>query len=123
MVFSGTPPETPLRVDQTEQSYTRVSNAAAFTAGQTAIALWTPPSAHWFAVVSIEITVTASGRLQIYYSTNAGANMLYQGTPPIGVFVIQFPKPWPSVTTAFPLNYTTGSGAAGDIVTFGYEHA
>lgn len=110
-----------LAVDQTEQGYTRVSNANTFSESQTDIAIWTPASGKKFVVLGVIVTTQTGGVLKIYDGTNAAANMLFQGTPVAGTFVVQFEKPWASSAANNVLKYSTGSGAAGDLVTFGYE--
>jgi hypothetical protein len=96
--------------------------AVTFTASQTAVALHTPAGGKTYIVCGIIITPTAAGdALQIFDNTNAAANMLYQGSPPLASIVIVFHTPWVSAAANNVLRYTTGASAAGDITAYGYE--
>lgn len=101
---------------------TRVTNAVAMIASQTAAAIWTPASGHKFNLRKATITIVTSGTLKIFDGTNAAANMIYQGTPPVGAtFEIHFHEPFNSTANNNVMAYTSGSGLTGDIVTHGYE--
>lgn len=72
-------------------------------------------------VEGIIITPTATGALlKIYDNSNADVDMLYCGQPPLGSIVITPARPIPLSAVNNILRYATGSGAAGDIVAWGY---
>ena len=107
-------------VPHSESAQWRAANA--YTAGQTAVAINTPSGGKKLAVLGVIITTTGSGSLKVFDHTDAGGNMLYQGTPPAGGMIsIQFPTPWISSTANNVLRYTTGASAVGDITAYGYE--
>ncbi|HLW77239.1 MAG TPA: hypothetical protein VKS01_09635, partial [Bryobacteraceae bacterium] len=59
---------------------------------------------------------------KIYDQTNSAADIIYQGTPPVGgIIVITPPRPIPLSAINNILRYATGSGATGDISAWGYE--
>lgn len=112
----------PLPVAIVPSEGTRWKAAATFTASQTDIALYTPGSGKRIMLEGLIITPTAAGALiKIYDQTNAGANMLYQGQPPLGSIVITPAKPVPFSAVNNILRYSTGGSAAGDITAWGYE--
>ena len=97
-------------------------NALAFTASQTAQALHTPTSGKTGYIEGFVITVTGSGEIQIYDGTNSAANLLYQGTPPVGGIVHVIPAlPIPQSAINNVLRYTTGASATGDLAIWGYD--
>lgn len=114
-------PTNPLPVTVSAQAQTRVAKAVALTASQTAATVWTPGSGKKFVVKTLILTVSVTGTLTIFDSTSSSANMLYQGTPPVGCFAIPFPDGWPSSTADNVLKYTSGSGLTGDVTLSGYE--
>lgn len=104
------------------QSETRVTKTVSLLASQTAAAIWTPASGKRFFVRQLVLTIIGSDTLQIFDQTNAAANQIYQGTPPVGgIIVLNFSEPWPSSTANNVLAYTSGGSLTGDVVVYGYE--
>lgn len=110
----------PVIVAGTADDETRVSFSVALASG-TAVTAYTPTSGKRFYCRKLILTITASDTLAIFDGTNASANMLYQGTPPIGLFSISFDKPWKSAAINTILKYTAGSALTGQLVWQGYE--
>lgn len=100
---------------------TRVSKAVGMTASQTATTVWTPASGKEFVITSLILTITVTGALTIFDSTSSAANMLYQGTPPVGCFQLSFPEGWQSSLANNVLKYTSGTGLTGDLTLKGFE--
>lgn len=112
----------PLVVTRKGLGETRVSNVLGMIASQTNQPIWTPASGKAFHLRKATITIVTSGALHIFDGTSSGANMIYQGTPPVGaVFELRFDEPFASVASNNVLSYTSGSGLTGDIVTHGFE--
>ena len=97
-------------------------NAISFTASQTDIALHTPAAGKTGFVEGLIVTVLTSGSLHVYDQTNAAANMLYQGTPPVGAAIVIAPaRPIPLAAVNNILRYATGAGATGDVTCWGFD--
>lgn len=117
--FSETNP-LPVRNTYPDQTVWKAANT--FGASETDQTIRTPGSGKRFVLCGLVITPTAAGALlKIYDGTNAAANMIYQGQPPVGTIVLQFPMPLPSAAVNTVLRYSTGASAAGDITAWGYE--
>lgn len=111
----------PLYVSRGGRAQTRVTKSVAITASQTAVALWTPASGKKFYITKIILTVSVTGTLTLFDSTNAAANLLLDGTLPTGVQNISFEEPWASSTADNILKYTSGSGMTGVFTAHGFE--
>jgi hypothetical protein len=94
----------------------------AFTASQSAQAIRTPTSGKQSFVQGLIITQIASGTVEVYDGTAGATADLYNGTMPAATVVhIPFNPPRPLSAVNNLLRYTTGSGATGDIVAWGFE--
>lgn len=92
-----------------------------FSASQTDQTIYSPPSGKTAYIEGITITPTAAGALlKIYDQTNADANAIYIGQPPVTVIVITPSRPIPLSAANNILRYATGASAAGDITAWGY---
>lgn len=115
----------PLQVELVPHSESsQVRKANTYAPSETDIAIWTPTGGKKFVVLGVIITVSGTGAgavFKIFDNTNAAANMLYQGTPPVGVHQIQFATPWSSAAINNVLRYSTGTNANGDVTVYGYE--
>jgi len=101
---------------------TRVRKAFTYGALETATAVWTPAGGKRWVITHMIITPTAAGALlKIFDNTDAAANMIYQGMPPLSTIVIPFPHLCPSGAVNNILRYSTGATAAGDVTLEGYE--
>ena len=90
-----------------------------FTYGASAsdVAIHTPAGGKTVYVEGLIITPTAAGALlKIYDNSNADANAIYVGQPPLGSIVITPARPIPLSAANNVLRYATGSAAAGDVV-------
>lgn len=115
-------PTNALIVTRSGQAQTRVSNDAALVASTTAGTIVTPASGKKFAIRSIIITITVTGTLSIFDAANTNGNRLYKGTPPVGLFELEFGgEPWVSSTADNILKYTSGTGLTGDVSVNGFE--
>jgi len=95
-----------------------------FTYGASAsdVAIHTPAGGKTVYVEGLIITPTAAGALlKIYDNSNADANAIYVGQPPLGSIVITPARPIPLAAANNVLRYATGTAAAGDVVAWGYE--
>jgi hypothetical protein len=112
----------PVPVQMVPPDTTTWKKSIAFTASLTDQAIYTPGGGKKFRVESLMITVTGSGPLTVFDNATGSTAMLYQGTPPVGAVIVFTPaKPWPSAAANNVLRYTTGAGATGDLVAWGYE--
>lgn len=112
----------PLPVAIVPSEGTKWKAANTYSASQTDIAIYTPGGGKKVMVEGIIITPTTAGSLlKIYDNTNAAANMIYQGQPPLGSIVITPNKPIPLAAINQILRYSTGASATGDITAWGYE--
>lgn len=112
----------PLQVMTVPPDQTLWKTAFTYTASQSDITIFTPTGGKRFVVLGLIITPTTAGALlKIYDGTNAAANMIYQGQPPLGSIVIQFATPLPSSAINTLLRYSTGASATGDVSVWGYE--
>jgi len=94
----------------------------AYTASQTAQSIHTPASGKTAFVQGLILTPTAGGNVTIYDQTDSATSELFDGTlPASGVFPIMFSPPVPLSAINNLLRYNTGSGAAGDLVAWGYD--
>jgi hypothetical protein len=94
----------------------------AYTASLADQAIHTPAGGKTVYLEGLIITPTAAGALlKIYDQTNADANMLYAGQPPLGTFVITPARPLALSAANNILRWATGAAATGDVVAWGYE--
>lgn len=94
----------------------------AYTASLSDQDIHTPAGGKTVYLEGLIITPTAAGALlKIYDQTNADANMLYVGMPPLGTFVITPARPLALSAANNNLRWATGAAAAGDVVAWGYE--
>lgn len=94
----------------------------AYTASQTAQAIRTPTAGKISFIEGFIITPNGAGVVTIYDSTDSATTRLYKGTTPIsGPLVFMPARPIPLAAVNDILAYTTGAGATGDIVAWGYE--
>lgn len=92
-----------------------------FSASLSDQAIFTPPSGKTIFIEGLIITPTAAGALlKIYDQTNADANAIYVGQPPLGSIVITPARPIPLSAINNILRWATGASAAGDITAWGY---
>ena len=112
----------PLPVCPYPSASTFWSSHVAFTASQSAQAIRTPTSGKQSFVQGLIITQIASGTVEVYDGTAGATADLYNGTMPAATVVhIPFNPPRPLSAVNNLLRYTTGSGATGDIVAWGFE--
>lgn len=117
--FSHTNPLPVAVVPQEQSAQWRSANT--YAASETDIAIKAPTGGKKLVVCGVIVTCTGVGVLKIFDNSNAAANMLYQGQPAVGTFVIPFATPWRSAAANNVLRYSTGTSAAGDITAYGYE--
>lgn len=93
-----------------------------FGASQSDQTIHSPAAGKTTYVEGIIITPTAAGALlKIYDQTNADANSIYVGMPPLGSIVITPTRPIPMSAANNILRFATGTSAAGDITAWGYD--
>lgn len=112
----------PVPIAQVPPTQTLWKTAFTYSASQTDVTIYTPTGGKRFVVLGLIVTPTTAGALlKIYDGTNAAANMIYQGQPPLGSIVIQFATPMPASAINNLLRYSSGASATGDVTVWGYE--
>ena len=111
----------PLLVAAAHGDQTRVTKSVAITASQTGTTVWTPAGGKKFVIEDVILALSVGGDLAVFDGTNAEANLLTDGTMPVGYFHLPMARPWKSATADNVLKYTTGTGITGKITLHGYE--
>jgi len=116
-------PQTPKRVSlDPDVGGTLVTKNVTFTASQTGTTVWQPTTGKRFIVTDFAVNFTAAGKLTLFDGTDgATTRMLVFTGPANGGVSHSCRKPFLSSAVNNILKYTTGTGAAGEIVVWGYE--
>lgn len=94
----------------------------AYTASQTGQTIHAPASGKTVYVEGIVIQSSGAGAITVFDNTNSSTTILAAATlSSTGALVITPARPIPLSAVNNVLEYTTGSGAAGDITCWGYE--
>lgn len=114
-------PAAPIPVTLGGRAQTRVTKSVALTASQTGTTIWTPTAGKTLYIRNVIIALSVGGTLTVFDSTNAAANLLTDGTMPVGVAILHFSEPWASAAINNVLKFTTGTGITGTITVHGFE--
>ena len=103
---------------------TMIVNSNTYSTAQTAQTIWTPTSGKKFVITDIIISASAAGTIVLFDNTNSATTLV---TPVLtlaanGGCVVNFGvNRYTSAAANNVLKYTSGSGAAGNIMVKGYE--
>jgi hypothetical protein len=114
-------PANPLFVVHGGRAFARVTKSLAIAASATGTAAWTPTTGKAFYITKLLIALSVGGTLTLFDGTNAPANIVSDGTMPVGYFPVNFDEPWPSAAINNILKYTTGAGITGTLTAHGFE--
>lgn len=93
-----------------------------FSASQTGITLHTPASGKTCYVLGFILTPTAAGAIfKLFDNADSDTAELFNGQPPAGCFIQNYPQAYPLSAAGNSLCYSTGGSAAGDLVVWGYD--
>lgn len=93
----------------------------AVTASQTGTAIRTPTSGKITYVLGFTLTLTVTGVISIFDSTDSSTTRLYKGSPIVGTLTVIYEFPEPLAVANNVLSFTTGTGITGDLTAWGYE--
>jgi hypothetical protein len=111
----------PLEVALSPSADTNWRMAKTYGASETSVAIQAPSGGKTLVVCGLIITATASGSVRIFDNSESDSTVLYRGTVPAGVTVINFATPQKLSAANNVLRYSTGAAAAGEICAYGYE--
>lgn len=111
----------PVTLAPTPNGGTRWRVHVAVTASQTGTAIRTPTSGKTTYVLGFTLTLTVTGVISIFDSTDSSTTRLYKGSPIVGTLTVIYEFPEPLAAANDVLSFTTGTGITGDLTAWGYE--
>ena len=114
-----------LKVDVVQTSaapQTRVTKSVTLGVSETGTTIWDPTTGYKFLITDIIIAMAEAGRLTIFDSTNAAANLVFDGVLYGSVLHLNFQqRPWKAAAADNILKATTDADAEATITVHGYE--
>lgn len=111
----------PITVTRKGGGEVRVSTQLALTASQTGVTIVTPTSGKKFGVRKIILVASVAGVLTLFDQTNSASTIIFKGTLPAGVTILDFDEPFISDTVDNILKYTSGTGLVAEITVHGFD--
>jgi phage baseplate assembly protein gpV len=109
-------------VQQADPPGTRVTKSVTLAASETGTTIWDPTAGKKFYITDVIIALVDGGRITLFDSTNAEANLVFDGELYGAPLHLNFQqRPWKSAAIDNILKATTDASAAGTITVHGYE--